>query len=201
MPGFDVVEDRPQYAAVPFPLIEAMIRREIGFASVALYAALDRYRNRKTKACWVGLRTLAQEVGLGITTVHRLLHALASAGYLRIEEADAQHGGRHTYYLLYAPGRAPVRAGGGVPPAEHPVPPAFQNGGVSGGEAFHLTAGESIQDRDIRTEPDLKRTRGTSGGALTLCQKCGKILTVGWGPYAGQMLCQGSPCRMATVET
>jgi hypothetical protein len=102
MGNFEVREDRPQYAAVPQPLIEAVRSRSLPYSALGLYAVLDSFRNRRTRVAYPGLRRLHEGTGLAVRTLRRLLGCLEAVGFIRIEKpTDPSH--PQVYYLLYSP--------------------------------------------------------------------------------------------------
>lgn len=106
-----VSKDRPQYASVPSPLIDALRERRISYPAVALYAALDLYRNRKTGDCYPGLRTLAADLGIGLGTASRLMRALVAGGFVRVQDPVKPRDPTR-YTLVFGPGS---RSTGGTP--------------------------------------------------------------------------------------
>lgn len=107
-------DDRQRFSHVPFPLIHAMRDGLVSFTAVALYAALDQYRDRQTARAWPGIRSLAKDVGLSRSNVHRQLHELERAGFIAVER-PANPSKPVVYTLRYAPPPRTTARGGGRP--------------------------------------------------------------------------------------
>ena len=97
-----IYEDRPQYCLVPFPLVEAMMTGTLSRNAMALYVALDRYRNKHTGKAWPGQCRLASDIGMSRPTIHNLLTELEKGGFIRIEKPTNKRES-YQYALLYAP--------------------------------------------------------------------------------------------------
>ncbi len=97
-----ISEERPQYAAVPYPIIEAMHAGTISHSAVCFYVALDYYRNRKTQSCWPGYRALARDLHLSVGTVHALTAKCVEAGFIRLDKPDNKRLPT-VFVLLYSP--------------------------------------------------------------------------------------------------
>jgi len=109
------IEDgRQRFSHVPFPLINAMRQGLVPMAAVALYAALDQYRDRQTARAWPGIRALARDIGLSHGRVHQLLQDLERAGFITIER-DKNPSRPAVYTLRYAPPPKPARGSGSRP--------------------------------------------------------------------------------------
>lgn len=109
-----VTDQRQQFSHVPFPLIQAMRDGLVPPAAVALYAALDQYRDRQTGRAWPGLRTLARDIGLSRGWVHEMIVLLERTGFVGVERPrNPSH--PVVYALRYAPGPR-IATGGGARP-------------------------------------------------------------------------------------
>jgi len=114
--AFQVADKRPQYSTIPYPLIRAISTGAVSLEDVAVYAALDYYRNRRTNTAFPSLRTLAADVRLGRSTVSRCLARLRDAGFVEIEQESRRK--PRIYSLRYAPAPKPPSVAS-VPPVGH----------------------------------------------------------------------------------
>lgn len=159
--SFVVREDRPQYSAVPQPLIEAVRSRSLPYAALGLYAVLDSFRNRRTKVAYPGLRRLHEGTGLAIRTLRRLLACLEAGGFIRIEK-PADPSQPQVYYLLYAPEPRPPAGRGRV--AESDTRRVAPRGSIPG-----TTCGTSLlpipsESEPVEPSPALAGVGGRAGG-------------------------------------
>lgn len=189
VPAVSIEKDLQRFSRVPLPLIQAMRERKVSYPVVALYAALESYRNRKTGDCYPGLRTLADDLGIGVSTAHRLIHQLMDAGFVR-EEKPSNRATFTKYILTYAPAvrvpsvehptsiRFPASSAGKPTPAPHVVPGPnptsipYDYLNQSSGKP-EVTAGSAPA-----VPPDRIRARQRS------CPTCSTIYTQSWNEAA-----------------
>lgn len=185
--------------------------KSIGAIGVGLYAALCRFANRRTGACWPSIGRLASLLDLARSTVKVYLRKLEHAGLIEIRERrDTAGDSTSNLYTLLDPSPAAVdkrlaakaaaapAPAGGRSPAD-PPPAACRPTGRPPADPKPdpdpLTKAQNQED-DARAADETPQTTANTPcphpleersvfGDITVCQHCWKTLTTQADPGPG----------------
>lgn len=122
-----VLQARPPYFRIANAVIDEHAR-EIGAIGIAIYTVLARHADRTTGESWPWIRTVANKLRLGRSTVKKYLRKLERCGLIEIEDRWNAEGDRSSnLYRLLDPSPAAVAARL-APPAEDDETPADWGG-------------------------------------------------------------------------
>jgi len=75
-----------------FSIVPRVVWQECQPRDIKVYCALASYVNWETGVCWPSRSTIAETLGISVSTVDRALKALESAGVIEIDKRKTEQG-------------------------------------------------------------------------------------------------------------
>ena len=170
-------DDRPQYSLVPLPLLAAVAQERIRHVDIAVYAMIDRHRNRWSRRARPGLRGLAEALGLARDTLSRSIARLVAAGFIVVEPATNPREPQ-IYLMRYAPEPSTTR-GRGSWPKNQAKAGSWPNSGGSRGSSWPNSSRPEPSSENHKNQNAALAAPGTEGEYRALrayCETCGELV-------------------------